>query len=457
MDRPGGVKPVRYSPWLVVVAVLAALPVLAQDPPVTLDEEDLTSDVWHQIAYLTDAEDGPPAILSAGPGFPAPLAMSAGHRVAALGPDGQSPMAWHPDGSQLAFVSDSGAGSSIVVTSPTGDSRVLATGLPGRAYSPQWSPTGRFLTVVAPEAAGASLYLVATANGQVTRLSTGTVDRAVWADDVDVLAIVGRGGIEVWSPEQAQALHVPGTESVQGRVSWSHDAQLLALDGVLRDGTKGIIVVRPSQGTMAEVGVDEPGLRLIEMNPAREELLALRPLGGDRFHVVRFAPPWKEGENVTLSLGEGYVTPSSVTDDAPLASYSPTGQYVAFVAHPENSMLARYLYVMRDGGTPICVSEPVGVQSINWYRDGSRIAFTGRRGSVGRLSQSVYITAPTGGGYARLATNVLGYEWAPGADAVAYISPLSRSRRLALGAVSTATGEERWLSLGVLRAEWRPR
>ena len=124
---------------------------------------------------------------------------------------------------------------------------------------------------------------------------------------------------------------------------------------------------------------------------------------------------------------------------------------------PLDSMLARYLYIVRDGGTPVCVSEPVGVQTITWSRDGSRVAFTGRRGSVGRLSQSLFITAPTGGGYARLGTNVLAYEWAPAGDALAYISPLSRSRRLALGVTSTATGELRWLSLGVLRASWYPR
>lgn len=446
--------------WVLIAGLVGAFTLgvaVAQDAPVVVEEDDLTSDAWHPIAYVTDAEDGPPQILSAGPGYGSPFPLSAGYNVGVLGPQGQSPMAWRPDGSQLAFVSDTVNASAVVLTTLQGETRVLAQGLPARAYAPQWSPSGSFLTVLAPEGAGMGLHLIQSADGRSTRISSGAIQRAVWAGNADVLAIVKSGGVEVWTPEQGQALHVPGTESVGARVSWSADGQLLAIDGVLAGGGKGVIVVRPAQGTKAEVGAGEAGLELVEMNPAREELLALRPVSAGRYHLVRFAPPWTNGENLTTTVGPDFVTPESVTAESPLARYSPTGQYVAFVAHPLDSMLARYLYIVRDGGTPVCVSEPVGVQTITWSRDGSRVAFTGRRGSVGRLSQSLFITAPTGGGYARLGTNVLAYEWAPAGDALAYISPLSRSRRLALGVTSTATGELRWLSLGVLRASWYPR
>lgn len=446
--------------WTVAVGALAlgSLGVaLAQDAPVVVEEDDLTSDVWHPIAYLTDAESGEPRILSAGPGYTAPVPLDGGYPVALLGPQGQSPMAWRPDGSHLAFVSNAGNGSAVVATTLAGDARVLAQGLPARAYAPQWSPSGSYLVVQAPEGAGTSVYLINALNGQSSRLSTGSIQRALWAAKTDVLAIIKSGGIEVWTPEQGQALHVPGTESVNGRASWSGDGQLLAFEGTLADGNPGIIVVRPSQGTKAEVGVGETGLRLVEMSPVREELLALRPVAPERYHVIRYGAPWKAGENLTAALGQGFVTPASVTTESLLARYSPTGEYVAFVAHPVESMLARYLYVLREGGAPICVSEPVGVQSITWSRDGAWVAFTGRRGSVGRLSQSLFVTAPTGGGYARLATNVLGYEWAPTGDALAYLAPLSRTRQLALGATATSTGEARWLALGVLRAAWCPR
>ena len=95
--------------WVLIAGLVGAFTLgvaVAQDAPVVVEEDDLTSDAWHPIAYVTDAEDGPPQILSAGPGYGSPFPLSAGYNVGVLGPQGQSPMAWRPDGSQLAFVSD---------------------------------------------------------------------------------------------------------------------------------------------------------------------------------------------------------------------------------------------------------------------------------------------------------------------------------------------------------------
>ncbi len=363
--------------WVLIAGLVGAFTLgvaVAQDAPVVVEEDDLTSDAWHPIAYVTDAEDGPPQILSAGPGYGSPFPLSAGYNVGVLGPQGQSPMAWRPDGSQLAFVSDTGNASAVVLTTLQGETRVLAQGLPARAYAPQWSPSGSFLTVLAPEGAGMGLHLIQSADGRSTRISSGAIQRAVWAGNADVLAIVKSGGVEVWTPEQGQALHVPGTESVGARVSWSADGQLLAIDGVLAGGGKASSSSVPPRAPRPRWAPARLASELVEMNPAREELLALRPVSSGALPSRPLRRPGRTAENLTTTVGPDFVTPESVTAESPLARYSPTGQYVAFVAHPLDSMLARTSTSCAMAGLPVCVSEPVGVQTITWSRDGSRVA-----------------------------------------------------------------------------------
>ena len=48
--------------WVLIAGLVGAFTLgvaVAQDAPVVVEEDDLTSDAWHPIAYVTDAEDGP--------------------------------------------------------------------------------------------------------------------------------------------------------------------------------------------------------------------------------------------------------------------------------------------------------------------------------------------------------------------------------------------------------------
>jgi dipeptidyl aminopeptidase/acylaminoacyl peptidase len=139
-----------------------------------------------------------------------------------------------------------------------------------------------------------------------------------------------------------------------------------------------------------------------------------------------------------------------------LAGFSPSGADVAFVASPIDASLARYLYVVEPQGALRCVSQPVGVQGFAWSPDGNLIAFSGRRGSVGRLSQTLYVANLTMRGYAQLAANVLHYEWQPHSAALAVFSIVSTTRQVALGIVRGADKKLWWVDVGVVGGKWCP-
>lgn len=426
--------------------------------PNIIKDEDLSAKIPWYLAYSVDTREEGRVIYCAGPTVDKPYPMSGKYTVGPLGPDGQPAFVWRPpDGSALAFVAETGAGNSVVLANgDNGSTTELATGIPGQAYGPAWSATGNYVSVTTRGGAGVSVYVIDAGSGEATEVASGGVARSVWAPTGDKLAVEAVNGVLVWSPGDARASVAPGTGSVQGSLMWSHDGELLAFSGLRAAGSRGVIVARPATGTSAEVG-SIADLQLAAMSPSADELLAVAPGADGALRLYRFAAPWRDGQDLTGLIGAGYSVPAPEPPYGVLASYSPDGSQVCFAARPADSELARYLYVVADGGTPRCVSEPVAVQGFKWARHSGDLAFNGRRGSIGKLSQSLFKVVAGADQYQRLTTNVQAYEWEPSGSSIAITATMSRSLLSALGVVDAAAGTTQWVDTGVTAFEWCPR
>jgi len=447
---------------LLVGTLLASLAsaTLAQPEsgPNIIKDEDLTAKIPWYLAYSVDTQEKGRAVYCAGPSVEKPYLMSGTYTVAPLGPGNEPAFAWRPpDGNSLALIAEAGNTNTVVLSDgSSGRTAELTTGISGQCYGPAWSATGKYLSVVTRGGAGVSVYVIDVASSEATEVASGGVARAVWAPTGDKLAVEAVNGVLVWSPGDDKASVVPGTGSVQGSLMWSHNGELVAFSGLRADGSKGIIVARPSTGTSTEVG-SVADLQLAAMSPSADELLAVAPGPDGALRLYRFAAPWRDGQDLTALLGAGYSVPQPEHPYGVLAGYSPNGSNVCFVARPADSELARYLYIMSRGGAPKCVSEPIGVQGFKWAHGTDDLAFNGRRGSIGKLSQSLFKVAAGTDQYERLTTNVQWYDWEPSGSCVAITATMSRSLVTALGVVDAGTGTTQWVDTGVTGFEWCPR
>jgi len=77
---------------------------------------------------------------------------------------------WSPDGSRIAYSSDSGGNSDIWVQSVSDPTPVRLTSSPAADYQPAWSPDGRWIAFRS-ERDGGGIFVVAAAGGDPRRLS----------------------------------------------------------------------------------------------------------------------------------------------------------------------------------------------------------------------------------------------------------------------------------------------
>ncbi len=436
--------------------LLSSLPSIAQDKPPTHFISEFSADLPAFMAYIATDSEGVTALYVGGPGRNTPIKMEGSEALAPVRPRGELPFCWTPDGARVTFLTR-GTGEMTVWAADRDSGRARSiVSWKGTWFGPKWSADGARLAVCGSGSEGAVCRIV-SADGRGDAVVPGA-QAFVWSPTSDKLACLTPGGVTIYDVLTNTSSVLAGSEGRTGRAVWSHDGQLIALEGVRPDGAKGVVVARPSAGTSAVVGPDLVDLKLIATHPSRDEVLAagIGADGGRRLY--RFAPPWREGEDLTACVDPTFVMPSDVEDLTDLAGYTPGGDEVLVVASAPDSRLTRYLYAIPTTGAPRCLSEPVGVQDFACEPSGGdRLLFTGRRTSTGRLSQVMFVCSRSQGAYKQLAQNVLASDWAPNGTAVAYISRVSSSKELALAVLALPGGEPIWVTNSTIGAQWCPR
>ncbi|MCC6177802.1 MAG: PD40 domain-containing protein [Chloroflexi bacterium] len=145
---------------------------------------------------------------------------------------------WSPDGSQIAFVSDSNSYFPLVwvMNKDGGNRRQLVTAATGleAADALSWSPDGKSLAVTAMGKEASQIYLVDVARGTAEKLTShpkGAFDPA-WSPDGDSIAYIARDGAN----GDLHVRNVDGTRDASlGRLpyvrapAWSPDGTSLAV------------------------------------------------------------------------------------------------------------------------------------------------------------------------------------------------------------------------------------
>ncbi len=429
---------------------------MAQEKPPAHFISEFSSNLPDYMAYIATDGDGVTALYVGGPGRNTPTKMEGSEALAPLGPRGELPFCWTPDGAEVTYLTRDAGGMTVQVADrDSGRARGLVS-WKGTWFGPKWSPSGAHLAICGAGAEGAVCRVVSADGADETAIPGA--QSAIWSPNGNEVAGLTAGGVVIHAVRNGDSSTIPGSEGRTGRVMWSHDGQLVAFEGVRPDGAKGVLIARPSAGTSAVLGPDLVDLKLIAMHPGRDELLAAGVGADGGRRLYRFAAPWRDGEDLTARIEPTFVMPSDVEDLTDLAGYTPNGDEVLAVASAPDSRLTRYLYAIPGAGAARCLSEPVGVQDFTCEPSGGdRMLFTGRRGSTGRLSQVLFLCSRSQAKYVQLAQNILACDWAPNGDAVAYISRVSSTKELALAVMTLPGGELIWVTNSTVGAQWRPR
>ncbi|HEY4721023.1 MAG TPA: hypothetical protein VII92_04200, partial [Anaerolineae bacterium] len=139
-------------------------------------------------------------------------------------------LAWSPDGSRFAFISDDGA--VLIWDATTGQTLQVLKSSEGRTRSVAWSPDGKRLISGGEDR---KLRLWDAASGQLLRTMEGqwsTIADVDWSPDGKRLASAGdwlEGSVIVWDAADGQQLAVlPGNQRGTSQIAWSPDGIRLA-------------------------------------------------------------------------------------------------------------------------------------------------------------------------------------------------------------------------------------
>jgi len=298
-----------------------------------------------------------------------------GQNVWLMSPDGSNPrrvaqagldidLAWAPDGSHFAYVSQRGPQDHLTIARWDGSGTTsIFVGSPVR--SPDWSPDGSRLAFLASTDLGPADIWVVQADG------TGAVNLT---NDEDP----GAYAWVRWSPDGSRLVFESTRSGSQGRDIWA-----LAPDGT------GLTNLTDAPGTD----------RWARWSPS-----------GDRIAYVRAVEPHElwvmgaDGNDPTLVTAPvGPAAPASAAAPA----WSPDGARIAFVADGD-------LWVVGvDGAGRINLTDGRALvldAELAWSHDGSRIAFVVTRD--GGVGADIWIISPDGSGLLQL-TDEPGLDLSP--------------------------------------------
>jgi Tol biopolymer transport system component len=193
-------------------------------------------------------------------------------RIEPGNPDGADPassslIAWSsnelesrmsPDGSRLAFVSDSSGNPEVWTCSPNGSNEFKVTEMKaGMTGSPDWSPDGKWITYDSTAAQNQDVYVIGADGGRARQLTTDTTDEIVprWSRDGRWIYFGSNrnGSWQIWKIPSLGGSPVQITRNGGMSARESLDGLFLYYSGYFEFQKKGIWRVPTSGGPEAMV------------------------------------------------------------------------------------------------------------------------------------------------------------------------------------------------------------
>jgi len=145
-------------------------------------------------------------------------------------------LAWSPDGSRLAYVTDNEAGTDreirVIAADGSSPSTVVETGV-GTPSSPTWSSDGERLAYAIRRGSQSSVY-ISTLDQVEHRLAAADASAPAWSPSGTALAVRSCHGINLLTPAGRNVTPHPGIRpcpafGVDGRPVWSPDGRRIAV------------------------------------------------------------------------------------------------------------------------------------------------------------------------------------------------------------------------------------
>ena len=329
---------------------------------------------------------------------------------------------WAPDGSRIAFASDSEGVFNLYTIDANGRNRTRMTNSTGDDVQPDWSPDGRKIAFASDQASAVhQIYWMDVKTGHQQKLTQSDFDTNFprWSPDGAQVAYVSEvvvatpraGGRQIWqantdgtglkslitdgkfndhpavSPDgkqiaftsdrddtwniftfdriTLQTRHLTRDLSFDSEPSWSPDGKHLVFVSK-RAGNSDIFKMKADSGGIVNLTQSEAFERMPAWSPRGDLISFVRKVDGkSEIHVMN-------------SDGNGQMR----LDNSPFYNTSPTwspqGDEIAFVNKPkQNAKVYRIYTINKDGQNKqlIFETEATSIRNINWSPNGKKIVF----------------------------------------------------------------------------------